>query len=85
VIVGDSKPENTILLEVEPEKQNTRIDFWGSQKYLGIKVLCLSKIKKEGRDLYYIDDNGKKVAIERIYNRIIFDELDYRRIGFYPL
>jgi hypothetical protein len=78
VIVGDSKPENTILLEVEPEKQNTRIDFWGSQKYLGIKVLCLSKIKKEGRDLYYIDDNGKKVAIERIYNRIIFDELEKR-------
>ncbi len=78
VIVGDSKPENTILLEVEPEKQNTRIDFWGSQKYLGIKVLCLSKIKKEGRDLYYLDDNGKKIAIERIYNRIIFDELEKR-------
>jgi hypothetical protein len=77
-IVGDSRPENTILLEVEPEKQNTRIDFWGSQKYLGIKVLCLSKIKKEGRDLYYLDDNGQKVAIERIYNRIIFDELEKR-------
>jgi hypothetical protein len=45
VIVGDSKPENVILLEVEPEKQNTRIDFWGSQQALGIKVLCLSKLK----------------------------------------
>jgi hypothetical protein len=78
VIVGDSKPENVILLEVEPEKQNTRIDFWGTQKYLGVKVLCLSKIKKEGRDLYYIDDNGRRVAIERIYNRIIFDELEKR-------
>ena len=78
VIIGDSKPENVILLEVEPEKQNTRIDFWGSRKYLGLKVLCLSKIKKEGRDLYYIDDNGRKVAIERIYNRIIFDELEKR-------
>jgi hypothetical protein len=78
VIVGDSKPENVVLLEVEPEKQNTRIDFWGSRLHLGIKVLCLSKVKREGRDLYYFDDNGRKVGIERIYNRIIFDELEKR-------
>lgn len=78
VIVGHSKPENVILLEVEPEKQNTRIDFWGCQKYLGIKVLCLSKLKRENRDLYYLDDNGRRVGVERIYNRIIFDELEKR-------
>lgn len=78
VIVGNSKPENVILLEVEPEKQNTRIDFWGSRKHLGIKVLCLSKLKREGRDLYYLDDNGRRVGVERIYNRIIFDELEKR-------
>ena len=77
-IVGSSKPKNVILLEVEPEKQNTRIDFWGTEKYLGIKTLCLSKIKKEGRDLYYIDENGHRTGIERIYNRIIFDELEKR-------
>jgi len=78
IIVGDAKPENVILLEIEPEKQNTRIDFWGSQKYLGIKVLCLSKLKREGRDLYYLDESGRRVAVERIYNRIIFDELEKR-------
>ncbi|MEI6412609.1 MAG: hypothetical protein WCR52_24665, partial [Bacteroidota bacterium] len=64
--------------EIEPEKQNTRIDFWGSAKYLGIKVLCLSKVKREGRDLHYLDENGRKVPIHRIYNRIIFDELEKR-------
>ncbi len=78
IIVGDSKPENVVLLEIEPEKQNTRIDFWGSRQYLGIKVLCLSKLKREGRDLYYLDDAGRRVAVERIYNRIIFDELEKR-------
>jgi len=77
-IVGDSKPENVVLLEVEPEKQNTRIDFWGTSKHLGIKVLCLSKVKREGRDLFYLDENGRRIAIERIYNRIIFDELEKR-------
>lgn len=77
-IVGGSKPENVILLEVEPEKQNTRIDFWGGERYLGIKTLCLSKLKREGKDLYYLDDNGKKIGVERVYNRIIFDELEKR-------
>jgi hypothetical protein len=78
VIVGNSKPENVVLLEIEPEKQNTRIDFWGTAQHLGIKVLCLSKVLREGRDLYYLDEQNRKIAIERIYNRIIFDELEKR-------
>ena len=78
IIIGEEKPENVILLEVEPEKQNTRIDFWGTRKYLGLKVLCLSKIKKEGRDLFYLDEEDRRVPIHRIYNRIIFDELEKR-------
>lgn len=78
IIVGRSKPENVVLLEIEPEKQNTRIDFWGTRKYLGIKVLCLSQVRRSGRDLYYLDEDGRRVPIERIYNRIIFDELDRR-------
>mgnify|MGYP007073202846 CR=1 FL=1 len=78
VIIADAKPENVILLEVEPEKQNTRIDFWGTRKYLGLKVLCLSKLKRSGRELYYLDDDGRKVPVHRVYNRIIFDELEKR-------
>ncbi|MEZ4941431.1 MAG: hypothetical protein R3D58_11195 [Saprospiraceae bacterium] len=78
VIIADAKPENVILLEVEPEKQNTRIDFWGTRKYLGLKVLCLSKVKRSGRELYYLDDDGRKVPIQRVYNRVIFDELEKR-------
>lgn len=77
-IVGGCKPENVILLEIEPEKQATRIDFLVTEKYLGIKVLCLSKVIKEGKDLYYLDENGSKIEIKRIYNRVIFDELTQR-------
>ncbi len=78
VIVADCDPENVILLEIEPEKQGTAIDFWATEKYLGIKVLCLTKLKKEGKDLYYLDENGERVAVKRIYNRVIFDELEKR-------
>lgn len=78
IIVGDVDPKNVILLEVEPEKQNTAIDFFVTAHYLGIKILCITDLKKEGKKLYYIDDEGEKVRVERIYNRIIFDELDQR-------
>ncbi len=79
VIVGDSNPENVVLLEVEPEKQNTLIDFLGTAKYLGIKILCLTKVIKQGRQLFYRNEAGDLIRIEKIYNRVIFDELDKRR------
>lgn len=76
VIVAGHRPENVVLLEVEPEKQGTNIDFYATSKYLGIKTLCLTKLRKSGKDLYYEDENGKKIEVHRIYNRVIFDELD---------
>src|SRR2546430_7776337 len=52
-IVGDAKPENVILLEIEPEKQKTRIDFAATELLLGIRSVCVTKIKKRGRELFY--------------------------------
>ena len=78
VVVGDKNPENVILLEIEPEKQKTRIDFECCKKFIGVKPVCLTKVIKEGKDLFY-DNDGKKTKIERIYNRVIFDELERRK------
>ncbi|SDF12626.1 hypothetical protein [Epilithonimonas hungarica] len=75
VIVGNENPENVILLEIYPEKQKTAIDFVLTEQYLGIKTVCLTKIKKEDKKLFYEND-GKLIPINRIYNRVIFDELD---------
>ena len=73
-IIADSAPENVVLLEIEPEKQKTRIDFAATETLLGIRAVCVTKIKKRGRQLFY-DRDGHEVRIERIYNRVIFDEL----------
>ena len=73
-IIADAKPENVVLLEIEPEKQKTRIDFAATETILGIRSVCLTKVKKNGRQLFYERD-GREVRIERIYNRVIFDEL----------
>lgn len=75
LIVGDENPENVILLEIFPEKQKTLIDFIFTEQLLGIKTVCLTKVKKEGKKLFY-ENNGKLIEIKRIYNRVIFDELD---------
>lgn len=77
VLIGDSNVENVILLEIEPEKQKTYIDFLCTEKYTGIKSVCITKIIKEGKKLYY-EYEGKKIHIERIYNRVIYDELKKR-------
>lgn len=74
LILGDQNPENVILLELFPEKQKTRIDFWATRDALGIDVVCMTDVMKEGKKLYRIKD-GKKIPIHRIYNRVIMDEL----------
>ena len=74
-IVGDSKPENVILLEVNPTSQTTYIDFLAAEQKIGIKTLCVTDLKVDGKDLYYLNDNEERVAVERIFHRVIFDEL----------
>jgi hypothetical protein len=74
IIIGEHEKENVILLEIFPRKQKTRIDFYCTEAYVGIKMVCLTELIKEGKNLYYLND-GKKTAIKKIYNRVIFDDL----------
>lgn len=75
IILNGENPENVILLELYPERQKTHIDFVVTKDFIGIETICLSKIKKQGRQLFY-EKNGELVLIKRIYNRVIFDELE---------
>jgi hypothetical protein len=74
-ILGDEAPEHVVLLELFPEKQKTRVDFAVTEHFLGIRPVCLTKIQKEDRKLFY-DRDGERTEIRRIYNRLIFDDLD---------
>lgn len=74
VIVGDTPVENVVLLEIFPESQKTRVDFSATEDLLGVQAVCLTKLIREGRELFYLRD-GVKTKIQRIYNRLIFDDL----------
>jgi hypothetical protein len=75
ILTHDSTTENTILLEIYPDQQKTRIDFRCTKDYTGIETVCLTKVKADGKKLYYERD-GHRIDINRIYNRVIFDDLE---------
>jgi hypothetical protein len=80
LIVGNHNVENVILLEIKPHEQKTRIDFYCTQDYLHIPIVCLTELIAEGTKLFYYKD-GRKIEVRRIYNRIIFDELSKAKEG----
>jgi len=78
-IVAGHDPANVILMEVHPEEQKTLPDFLLTSNLLGIRTVCITKIIKEGRHLFY-EHNGRRIHIHRIYNRAIVDELERKGV-----
>ncbi|MEO8405806.1 MAG: hypothetical protein ABI480_14465 [Chitinophagaceae bacterium] len=74
IILGNHTPEHVILLEIFPHQQKTRVDFYCTEDYTGIKTVCLTELTREGKNLFYMNE-GKKTEVKRIYNRVIFDDL----------
>jgi hypothetical protein len=77
-IIGDEDPEQVVIMDIQPMRQKTRIDFMYTQQDLGIRAVCITDITQDGRYLYYVKD-GKKIPIRKIYNRVIFDELERKQ------
>ena len=77
-ICNNHPKENVVLLEIEPEKQNTKIDFYYCNRDFGIPIVCVTEIYEKGNQLFYRNNKGVETHIKRIYNRVIFDELDLR-------
>ena len=65
VIVGSHQPHEVVLMDVDAKNQKTAIDFYATANKIGIKILALDEIKKEGKQLFYIEDN-EKIQIKRI-------------------
>ncbi len=78
-ILGGHDPENVILMEIDPQHQKTLADFVLTERMFGVRAVCITQIRKEGRRLFYSLD-GRDIPIHRIYNRTIVDELQRREI-----
>jgi hypothetical protein len=78
-IVGDHDPAEVVLMEIQPHQQKTWPDFVVTEQMWGVRAVDTAEVKREGRRLYYRRD-GKVTQIKRIYNRVIPDELERKRI-----
>ena len=74
VLLNGHAPEEVILLEIDPLKQNTAVDFLATAAITGVAPVHIGDVKRKGRELFYEKD-GREIKIKRIYNRVIFDEL----------
>ena len=78
-ILADHEPENAILMEIDPLHQKTLPDFLLTEKLLGIATVAITDIDKRGKQLFYEKD-GRRIQIQRIYNRAIVDELVRKKL-----
>jgi hypothetical protein len=76
VIVGDKDPRTVILMDYDPPSQKTYPDFTATKALFGVDAVCPTALIKRGRKLFRKSDDGTEIPVERIYNRVIFDELE---------
>ena len=74
LVVGNHQPHEVVLMDIDALNQKTAIDFYVTAAKIGIKILPLEDIRREGNKLFYTQGD-EKVQIKRIYNRLIFDEI----------
>jgi uncharacterized protein (UPF0248 family) len=72
-VVGEHDPETVILMEIDPEKQKTAVDFYCTERFTGVQAVNITAIHKRGHRLFY-HRNGREIPVHRIYNRVIVDE-----------
>jgi hypothetical protein len=78
-VVADASPEETVLLDLHPETQKTLPDFAATKLLLGVDAVCPTTLVKEGRRLFR-RRGDELVPVSRIYNRIVFDELEKEKL-----
>jgi hypothetical protein len=74
-ILGPYQPDEVVLMDVNAPTQKTAVDFYITEGYIGTPVVSLADLIQEGNQLFYLQGEEKK-RIRRIYNRLIFDEID---------
>jgi hypothetical protein len=74
-ILAGLPSENVVLLDLDPPHQKTAIDFAFTRQFWDVRAVDPGEIEKRGRQLWY-DCEGRPTRILRIYNRLIFDELE---------
>jgi hypothetical protein len=78
VLAGED-PEHVVLLDLDPPAQKTYPDFVATKMLLDVDAVCPTTLVRDGRRLLR-EKGGRLVPVRRIYNRIVFDELEHKKV-----
>jgi hypothetical protein len=79
-VMAGADPLEVILLDLEPETQKTVPDFRATARLLGVRAVCVTELRREGRRLFAPAPGGRMAPVRRILHRVVFDELERRRV-----
>jgi hypothetical protein len=74
-IVGRCDPQTVVLLDIEPALQKTVCDFTATQALFGVEASDPRALVRRGTKLFRRDAANREVPVERIYNRLVGDDL----------
>jgi hypothetical protein len=74
-IFAGHDPEEVALVEIDPEHQKTRTDFYALRDEIGIPMVNIRDLIVRNGNVFTQRD-GREVQIKRIFNRAIVDELE---------
>jgi hypothetical protein len=80
-IVGDHDPKNVILLDLDPPNQKTYADFRATAKLFGVEPVAITDLRTRGRLLYRVGADGSEMPVERVYYRLVIDELERKGVA----
>jgi len=78
-LLAGEPAENVVLLELDPEHQKTLADLRLTETLWGLRTVDATSVEVRGRKLWYRRD-GRPTRIDRIYSRIVPDELQAKGI-----
>ncbi|MEO7109165.1 MAG: hypothetical protein ABI183_01900 [Polyangiaceae bacterium] len=83
LLTAGEDPEHVAMLDLDPEAQKTWPDFAATKLFFGIEPTSALHVIKRGNKLFRVDASSggrKEIPIKRIYNRLVFDELEVKKI-----
>jgi hypothetical protein len=77
-LLAGNDPEEVVLLDLDPIAQKTYPDFAATKMLTGVGAVAPESLIRDGRRLLRKRDDGTTVQVKRIYNRIVYDELEVK-------
>jgi hypothetical protein len=81
-VIAGADPDEVILLDLHPDRQKTRPDFHATARLIGVRAVCVTELRREGRRLFapHAGKSGRMIPVRRILHRVVFDELERHQV-----